>query len=79
MGLRWRKREVSAPTDAELECAQERLTQARRVRKTQERKRDQEKEIGVVADRLAQSNHLGALVWDVVTGQPPPWAREERS
>lgn len=52
-----------------LEQAQAALERARAQRAEQARKRQAEHErVIATMDRLAQANHLAALVWDVVTG-----------
>lgn len=56
--------------DSELKQADESLAAARRARTEQETKRDTEKRTVIAdMDRLAEQNHLGALVWNVITDQ----------
>lgn len=64
MALRKRKRKAG-----DLENAQRSLEHARKQRAEQETKRQQEQERLIKRmERLAEENHLAALVWDVVTG-----------
>lgn len=69
MGPRWRRGRRKVPADTALERAQRSLDTARAQHAEQARKREQEQE-GVIAvmERLADGNHLAALVWDVMTG-----------
>lgn len=64
MALRKRKRKAG-----DLESAQRSLEHARRQHGEQASKRQQE-QVTLIArmERLADENHLAALVWDVVTG-----------
>lgn len=66
-GRRWRRPHADA--EEKLARAQRSLEEARALRREQARKREQEQE-GVIAqmERLAEGNHLAALVWDVVIG-----------
>lgn len=72
MGPRWRRQHKAPPDTGQaqaLEEAEQELERARTQHRVQARKRDQEQE-GVIRrmERLAEENHLGALVWDVLTG-----------
>lgn len=66
---RWLRRRAVPSTTADLARAQDTLQEARAQYTEQARKREQEAE-GVIArmERLAEGNHLAALMWDVVTG-----------
>ena len=68
MGIsRWfHRRRISSEQD--IANARESLREAKQEHAKQVRLRDQEREAVVNRiERLAQNNHLGALIWDTIT------------
>ena len=54
----------------QLADANKSLATATEARKEQAARREAEKKtIAATMDRLAEANHLGALVWNVITGR----------
>jgi hypothetical protein len=75
MAKHWFRRNTPAAGDGPerateaLEAAQRSLDEARAAHRRQTQLRDAEREQLIARmERLARENHLGALVWDVVTG-----------